>query len=89
MNIIGQEGSTVYYTDGTRYPYPDGSGAAEQVWEQRHGHVYKYCLLSGWSQSGAYRRIQADSQYSRPKRSLYDEYGVNIFDGNPISGLTM
>lgn len=89
MNIIGQEGSTIYFTDGTHYPYPDRSGAAVQVWEERHGTVYKYCLLSGWQTSGAYRRIQADTQYSRPKRSLYDEYGVDLFGDGPIHGVQM
>lgn len=54
---LGREGSTVYFTDGTGYDRPDG-GRAIQVWQQRPGEAPgRYCLLSGWEGSHAYRRI--------------------------------
>lgn len=74
---LGTEGSTLYFVDGTRYPYFGQPGFAVQVWEWRHGRKMKYCLLSGWKDSTAYKRIQADEH--RPRRSIYDEYGANIF----------
>lgn len=80
---LGREGSTLYYTDGTHY------GQAVQVWELRHGTRSKYCLLSGWQESAAYKRIKHDGTYGRPRRSLYDEYGANVFGDKVTRGYSL
>lgn len=68
---LGHEGSIVYYTDGTGFDYPDGSGRAIQVWQQRpHRDPETYCLLSTWEQSPAYRRI------GRPERETREPIGI-------------
>lgn len=83
---LGQEGNSLYYTDGTIYPYPDGTGAAVQVWESRYDTKTPYCLLSEWKSSHAYKRLAQPQM--REKRSLYTEFGPSVFDGlGPIRGL--
>jgi hypothetical protein len=68
IDELGREGNIVYYTDGTGFDYPDGSGRAIQVWQQQpHRDPETYCLLSGWQCSPAYRRIGDPKKEVRPQ----------------------
>lgn len=63
---LGWDGQTVYFTNGTEYPYPDRPGAAIQVWKKEPMRRREpYCLLSAWPESYAARRIAHPKQVIR------------------------